>query len=130
MSDKNNKMKNTILFLLILVSFQAYAQKINFGVKGGLNHSTFANSKEIYDEVEPRIGFHVGLSLSKELSEKFSLRTEVIYSQKGITAVDTVILTDPSGRRFSAAFLRPNHSKERPLVAGYFGDMMVLRVES
>lgn len=88
-------MKNMILFLLILVSFQAYAQKINFGVKGGLNYSTFANSKDVYDEVEPRVGFHFGLSLSKELSEKFSLRTEVSYSQKGITAVDTVILTDP-----------------------------------
>jgi opacity protein-like surface antigen len=59
---------------------------ISFGIKAGGNVSNTSNSKEISDDgTDNRYGFNVGAVVNIGLSEKFSIQSEVVYSQQGFT---------------------------------------------
>jgi opacity protein-like surface antigen len=81
-------MKKIILSsLLALVFGFTYAQKTEFGVKGGLNSSNFSGDTGGID-FKSRIGFNVGAFAAIKLSEKITLQPEILYSTQGAKAVN------------------------------------------
>ncbi len=58
------------------------AQEISFGAVAGPNFSTFQT--ELFDG-QFRIAFHAGLVIKLELSDKWVIRPEFLYSQQGMT---------------------------------------------
>lgn len=77
-------MKKIILssLLILAVSF-TYAQKAEFGVKGGLNIANQNYSGEDAPSPSSIIGFHIGGFVDVKISEKFSFQPELIYSTQG-----------------------------------------------
>ena len=79
-------MKKIILSTLLLLAFGfTYAQKAQFGLKGGLNSSTFVGDTEGMD-FKSRIGFNIGAFAAIELSEKITLQPEILFSTQGAEA--------------------------------------------
>lgn len=70
--------------LLVLASLvfasNANAQEVKFGLKGGLTHSSF-NGDDL--ELAYKTGFYIGGFVEKQLSEKFALQGEFLYSEQG-----------------------------------------------
>lgn len=79
-------MKKIILssLFVLAVSF-TYAQKAEFGIKGGLNSSDFNGDTDGVD-LKSRIGFNVGAFVSIQLAEKIILQPEILYSTQGAKA--------------------------------------------
>jgi hypothetical protein len=70
-------MKNIILSIAILISFNAYSQKI--GVKYGfmltkINHALYTG---------PQQSYNIGVLYNHKLSEVVSIQPEIIFSDKG-----------------------------------------------
>ena len=79
-------MKKIILSTLFVLAFGfTYAQKAEFGIKGGLNSSDFSGDTEGMD-FKPRIGFNIGAFAAIKLSEKVTLQPEILYSTQGAEA--------------------------------------------
>lgn len=85
-------MRKTTLSILAFVAFMLAAQaqttevegtleKVEFGVKGGLNIS---NLTEAQDN-KTRINFHIGALAEFKINENFSIQPELMYSRQGIT---------------------------------------------
>ena len=72
-------MRHYLLLLFLLLSLPIVAQPV-IGVKGGLNVANINGATGFFD---PRIGFHAGVFAAHDLSRKFSLQAELLYSQKG-----------------------------------------------
>jgi Outer membrane protein beta-barrel domain len=62
------------------VNAQHSGQKVNIGIKGGLNIFTIHSKDEDFD---PKIGFHAGLIGHIHLSSQWALQPEVVYSLQG-----------------------------------------------
>ena len=74
-------MKNYILGLLILISVNGTAQKINFGVKAGLNMSMLTGSKDLI--MSSNNGFFAGTLLEFKLLGKIAIQPELLFSAQG-----------------------------------------------
>ncbi len=80
--------KNILLFgiLILLFSLNANSQdnKIKFGIKAGINYSTFILGKDIPNEFPAdfngKIGFHIGGFLSLNLTNNLILNPELLFS--------------------------------------------------
>lgn len=87
-------MKKIILTSLLLFAFGfTFAQKAQFGIKGGLNSSNFSGDTEGVD-FKSRIGFNVGIFAAIMLSEKITLQPEILYSTQGAKAVNVTVPYD------------------------------------
>ena len=75
-------MKKIYAVILIFISTKAYSQN-TFGVFGGLNLNL--TNTGIYESIgsENYIGLHLGALYEYELTEKFSLRPKIVFSQQG-----------------------------------------------
>lgn len=81
-------MKKVILTAVAVFVFGfTYAQKAQFGIKGGLNSSNFSGDTEGID-FKSRIGFNLGAFAAIKLSEKITLQPEISYSTQGAKAVN------------------------------------------
>jgi len=86
-------MKQVFLFitLLIVLTFSTtlFAQERSFGFKTGINVSTINGPSEQnaagedLEEFTYTTGFHIGAGMNFNFTDRFGLRTEVIYTQKG-----------------------------------------------
>lgn len=71
-------------------------QKVKFGVKAGLNVSMLRSDDYSNGNTKSKVGFHVGGLAEFNLSEKFALQPELLYSQEGGNyAFNTVYLGTP-----------------------------------
>jgi hypothetical protein len=74
-------MKKILLVIaMVAASFTANAQEVHFGVKAGLNLANL-NGDDL--DFDLRTSFHVGGIIEFELSDKFSLQPELMYSAQG-----------------------------------------------
>lgn len=94
-------MKKTIICLVAAVmtlcaTTGAKAQKVGFGVKGGLNLSTWTQ-----DESKWRVGFHVGGFANIKFNKMFAIQPELMYSMEG-NAWDSEISTTVLGTEYYA----------------------------
>ncbi len=85
-------MKKSVLLIAIMllgVTTVKAQEYVNFGVKGGVNFSTFAGDGiDDFDNPNSRTSFNLGLLAEIPLSEKFSLQPEVLYSGQGYDIAD------------------------------------------
>lgn len=88
-------MKKIVLsaIALVAVAVSANAQQVKFGPKAGLNISNLSGSNDL----ESRIGFHVGAVAEIVLSDKFSIQPEVLYSTQGAKYSSTILGTTIEG---------------------------------
>ncbi|QSB28140.1 PorT family protein [Flavobacterium circumlabens] len=76
-------MKKIILSMLAILVFGfANAQKTRFGVKGGLNVSSFTGG-DYYDDSKSLIGFHVGGFAEIKVIERLAIQPELLFSTQG-----------------------------------------------
>lgn len=77
-------MKKIILSSLLVLAFgSTYAQKAEFGIKGGLN---VANQNYSGDEIPSPssiTGFHIGGFVEIKIDDKVSIQPELLYSAQG-----------------------------------------------
>lgn len=59
------------------------AQEVKYGVKAGLNISTFSGDISDFADVKSKAGFHVGGFAEFKLTDKFSIQPELLYSTQG-----------------------------------------------
>lgn len=77
-------MKKLLLVIaMVAVGFTANAQKINFGAKAGVN---FADITGIDEATKSITVMHFGAMAEIEISEKFSVQPELLYSAQGTKA--------------------------------------------
>ena len=75
-------MKKTIIFLSsTFIIFTANAQKVYFGIKGGVNVSSLNYNDN--SERESKIGFHVGGLAHIHASNTWAIQPEILYSLEG-----------------------------------------------
>ena len=72
-------------FLLLTLSTYSQDNQIEFGIKGGLNYSSFMdnNDDDIPTDYKGQIGFHLGGFAKFKLSGKISIKPELVYSLQG-----------------------------------------------
>lgn len=103
-------MKKNILVIAVLMTLgfnlSLKAQKVQVGVKAGLNFSgvsNFGKNLNLSDELsganmslktKPYVGFHGGLLVRLPVSEKFSVQPEVYYSMQGYASKATVAVSE------------------------------------
>lgn len=93
-------MKKIILSTLLVLAFGfTYAQKAEFGIKGGLNSSNFSGDTEGMD-FKPRVGFNIGAFAAIKLSEKITLQPEILFSTQGAKAEN--VSADVNGVNYTA----------------------------
>ena len=76
----------TLLFIGMTLGVQA--QDFGFGVKGGLNFSSFSGSDAEELNFEVKTGYQLGLTMEVPLAEDFSVQPEVLYSTLGAKTND------------------------------------------
>ena len=74
-------MKKIILAIAILITLSSNAQKINFGIKAGLNMSILTGSKD--QIMSSTNGFFAGALLEFKILEKIALQPELLFSEQG-----------------------------------------------
>jgi opacity protein-like surface antigen len=74
--------KRLLLSTIIILGLSGLmgAQNVDFGLKTGLNISTFTGGEVDRDNL---FGFHIGGFAEFKLNEKFSLQPELLYSTQG-----------------------------------------------
>lgn len=75
-------LRNLVLVFVLLFTTLGHAQ-VNFGLKAGLNVSN-AEYNVTNASPEGRVGFYAGTFVDFELSEKFHVQPELLYSSEGI----------------------------------------------
>jgi len=77
-------LKTVILycFINIIITSPSIAQNFRFGISGGPNFSTFHGNLNEFRKF--RIGLHAGGTVILDLSDKWDINVEMIYSQQGI----------------------------------------------
>lgn len=87
-------MKKNILFAIALFTVGFInAQKVEFGLKGGMNSSTFSGDTDGID-FKSKVGFNIGAFTSIKLAEKIILQPELLFSIQGTKAVNVSEIVD------------------------------------
>lgn len=79
-------MKKLILFsviILISASVQAQKREVEFGLKGGLNYSSFRTPDAANDVYKAKFGFYLGGFATFEITEKFKVQPELQFAVQG-----------------------------------------------
>lgn len=76
------------IILIIALTFLTIASvksqdKIQFGVKGGVNFTTMTSNDYLYNE-KYKTGLYLGVTAEIPLGKKFSIQPEILYSSQGI----------------------------------------------
>ncbi|MHA7058046.1 porin family protein [Aquimarina sp. M1] len=86
-------MKNVLVFLILFTSYGMTAQEkgVNFGVKAGLNYGdngkiefsdvSNAGGNLLSENADDRIGYHIGIFLRGDITDRFYLKPELQYTQ-------------------------------------------------
>jgi hypothetical protein len=107
-------------FLLLTLSTYSQDNQIEFGIKGGLNYSSFMDNNEddIPADYKGQIGFHLGGFAKFKLSGKISIKPELVYSLQGsnftingsdlnIVSQDDIFITSIDGEIKESIILIP-----------------------
>lgn len=81
-------MKKVLFFVFASMTLSIMnAQGFSYGLKAGLNYSNLRFSYETGVNYDPRLSFHAGVVGEYALSDKFSIQSEILYSQLGTTSM-------------------------------------------
>src|SRR5690606_593011 len=106
-------MKKSVLFIammLMTTTFISAQEYVYFGVKGGVNFSSFTGDGfDAFDDPEGRTAFHLGLLAEIPVGERFSIQPEVLYSAQGY---DILSREDANDVEFQLDYITiPIHAK-------------------
>lgn len=93
MTIKNKKMKKTLLiigFLIFTINAIKAQNKVNFGVKGGINFTNMTTQNS--GDKSGKTGIHIGLLAEFQLNDKVSIQPEILYSTQGAKTLIFVLL--------------------------------------
>jgi hypothetical protein len=76
-------MKKLLIIPLMVLCSGVFAQKFQFGLKGGVNVSNFTNTSFNNVDNKALIGFHGGAMLSLLLGDHFAIQPEALISTQG-----------------------------------------------
>ena len=109
------------LTVLVLVSIAATAQKTKFGAKAGLNVSVLSLSGNIPSggQTSAKTGFVVGATAEFEISKKFGVQPELLFSTDGGTYNYTNSFAG-SGSVYSYSQSISTNSLTLPVIAKYY----------
>lgn len=79
--------KISLLALLVVAGMTLHAQRADFGLKGGLNLSTWSNDNDSRG-YSNRTGYHAGVFSTVHLGPFFAIQPEVVYSSQGTKYTD------------------------------------------
>jgi hypothetical protein len=79
--------KISFLALLVVAGMTLNAQRADFGIKGGLNLSSWSNNNDSRGYAN-RVGYHAGVFSQVHLSPFFAIQPEVVYSSQGTKYTD------------------------------------------
>ncbi len=68
-----------------------FREKLNFGLKGGLNYSNVYDSEGEAFRADPKLGFAGGAFLAIPIGRNFGVQPEVLISQKGFRATGRIL---------------------------------------
>lgn len=71
----------SVAIVATMIAGTANAQKVNLGIKGGLNVYNVNNDNDV--KYDSKTGFHAGLIGHIHLAPQFALQPEVVYSSQG-----------------------------------------------
>ena len=74
--------KSLFIAIAFFAAFTLHAQRINLGLKGGLNLASVSDS-ENEDDVRSRLGYHAGLFFNIPVTPQIAIQPEAIYSNQG-----------------------------------------------
>ncbi len=74
--------KISLLAFILLAGFVVNAQRVNLGLKGGLNVASWDHSQN--QNLNSRIGYHAGVFANIPVSYPISIQPEVVYSNQGV----------------------------------------------
>lgn len=66
-----------------LASHQEVSAQTSFGFRAGMNFNQFVGELEPGETYDSNTGFHIGLGLSRNFTDIWGIRGELVYSQKG-----------------------------------------------
>ncbi len=74
-----------IILLLIMVNLPFVSNAQRFGIRAGLNYSTFSGPVEsgVKENYSLTNGFHFGVNYAQQFAEFFSVKGEIVYVQYG-----------------------------------------------
>lgn len=76
-------MKKYLLLVIFLIGLTSFAQKPEFGIKGGINIASATADGTDAPNIESLVGIHVGFFMDVKLKNKFSFQPEFLYSMQG-----------------------------------------------
>ena len=82
--------KITLLIITIFTFSFSNAQRIEFGVKAGLNVGNIVSTE---NRADSKVGFHLSGFSEVKLTEKFYIQPEILYSRQGATAEETATIS-------------------------------------
>lgn len=85
-------MKYLLVFLLAAMITSTATAQLNLGVKGGLNvvNMAFGPPAFIPTQSQYRLSYHVGIYGQSDISDRFSIRPELLFSNKGFRSSDAL----------------------------------------
>lgn len=92
-------MKKIILFVFFCSTLLSYSQenKVNFGLKGGVNYAKFSADSPFID-FKRKIGFYAGGFTNIGINKKLKIQPEILYSSQGTKVVfEDIQVTDTNG---------------------------------
>ena len=84
-----------LLFFLVLFDTNSFSQNFTIGFKSGINQSTLTGFSVPSSNAIPKLGYLFGLITDTDISDKFSIFSEVLFIEKGITYNGTNIFETP-----------------------------------
>lgn len=87
-------MKKLLIIPLIVLSSTLFAQKFQFGLKGGLNVSNFTRTSFNNVDNKAIVGLHGGALLSLLLGDHFAIQPEALISTQGAKLASDVGFDD------------------------------------
>ena len=85
-------MKFLLVFFVATITVSTATAQINLGVKGGVNvvNMAFGSPSLISGQSQYRLSYHVGIYEQSDISDRFSVRPEVLFSNKGFRSSDAL----------------------------------------
>ncbi|MGK0364639.1 MAG: hypothetical protein ACI85O_001697 [Saprospiraceae bacterium] len=98
--------KNLSIFVFVLSTASIFAQ-INIGAKAGVNYAYFPNiefSEDFNFTTQPILAYHIGAIAEFDLSKRFAISTEILYSIKG-SEIDQLVIGVPTVQTFATSYI-------------------------
>ena len=100
-------MKKKILLIslaILTLSTVKSQEKIQFGIKGGVNFTNMTS--DILIEKEYKLGFHIGALAEIPFGDKFSLQPEILYSTYGSKGKVIMIGGSPKSTEYKLDYIQ------------------------